>query len=146
MMETQSALKKVIWLLAGSAVMLAAILVIGGTLLISCESEKFTALDFNKEQPIAWGNCLVNTPGCNDRHLPKIMTANGPVSVTTRLISWRPHNAMPQTNEDALKDRVFLGHDFEPIARPRGVSFDADKTRDEIGIGNWPDHHFLGQP
>ena len=144
-METQSVLKKVFWLLTGSVVMLIAILVLGGTLLISCESEKIKALDFNKKQQIARRNCLVKTPDCNEHHSPKLVTPNAYALVKSRLISGYPFNTlMPQTNEDALKDWVFLGHDLESNASIRVVSFDADKARD--GTSTWPDEHFLGQP
>jgi len=139
-METQSALKKVILLLAGSVVMLIAILAIGSTLLISCEPDKaenLAAFDYTKEQLIGRGKYLVNTSAYSDCASPNRMTPSGPAPGTAGLLSAHPSNApMLQVNKDALKNRGLFG---------RGVT-SADITNDETGIGNWPDDHFLGQP
>lgn len=147
MMETQSVLRKATWLLAGSVIVLLATLAMGGVLLVSCEPQKTespVALDSSKAQMIARGKYLVNTSACNDCHSPKIMTPHGPEPDASRLLSGHPSNAaIPKVNSDALKDWVLFNQDLTSAVGPWGVSFAANITSDETGIGNWSEKQFL---
>lgn len=146
-METTSLLKKVNWLLATSVIVLIATLAMGSALFVSCDpakSEEITKLDYTKEQLIARGKYLVNTSACHDCHTPKVMTPNGPELDTSRLLSGHPSSApMPKVNKDALKDWVLFGQDLTSAAGPWGVSFAANLTSDETGIGNWTEEQFF---
>jgi mono/diheme cytochrome c family protein len=146
-METNSLLKKVNWLLTTSLIVLIATLGLGGTLFVSCEpaqSEEIARLDYTKEEMIARGKYLVNTSACHDCHSPKIMTVKGPEPDTTRLLSGHPSSSlMPKVNKEALKDWVLFGHDLTSAAGPWGVSFAANITSDETGVGNWTEEQFF---
>lgn len=46
-------------------------------------------------------------------------------------------------NKDALKDWVLFAQDQTSAAGPWGVSFAANLTSDETGIGNWTEEQFF---
>lgn len=147
MMETNSLLKKINWLLAASVVVLLATLTLGSVLLVSCDAErsgKEIILVYSKDELVARGKYLVHTSACNDCHTPKIMTPHGPQFDTTRLLSGHPAGTpMPKVNKDALKDWVLFGQDLTSAAGPWGLSFAANLTSDETGIGNWTEEQFF---
>lgn len=147
-MYTQSVLRKVNWILAGSVLVLLVTLAIGSALLISCEPEKKEVLvtpDSTRQQLIARGKYLVNTSACNDCHSPKIMTPLGPALDTTRLLSGYPGatKPLPKIDKEALNDWVMFQPDLTSAVGPWGVSFAANITSDETGIGNWSTEQFL---
>ena len=146
-METNSLRKKVNWLLATSVVVLIATLAMGSTLFVSCEpakSERIASIDYTREQLVARGKYLVNTSVCHDCHTPKIMTSNGPELDTSRLLSgYLSSTPTPKVNKDALKDWVLMGQDLTSAAGPWGVSFAANITSDETGIGYWTEEQFF---
>jgi hypothetical protein len=146
-METESVLKKIGWLLAGTAVVLIATLAAGSLLFVSCESgraNEVVQLDESKEQLVNRGRYLVNTSACHDCHTPKIMTPNGPDFDTTRLLSGYPSSVpLPDVNKDALKDWILFGQELTTAAGPWGVSFAANLTSDETGTGNWTEEQFF---
>lgn len=146
-METNACLKKLSWLLQSSILALMTALTAGGALFVSCETVKVEdeiAIEYSKEQLVARGKYLVNTSACHDCHTPKIMTPHGPELDTTRLLSGNPSSTpRPQVNKDALKDWMLFGQDLTFAAGPWGVSFAANLTSDETGIGNWTEEQFF---
>jgi hypothetical protein len=146
-METKSLLRKVSWLLAGSILLLVLTLAIGSSLFVSCESTRSEIqppLDYTKEELIKRGGYLVNTSGCHDCHSPKVMTPKGPEPDPERLLSGHPSALpLPVVNKEALKDWVLFNQHQTAIAGPWGVSFSANLTSDETGIGNWTEEQFF---
>lgn len=146
-METKSLIRKIGLLMFGSLVVLLATLTTGSMFFVACESSKYdeaVKIDYSREDLIARGKYLVNTSACHDCHTPKIMTPNGPEFDTTRLLSGHPAAApKPKVNKDALKDWVLFGQDLTSAAGPWGVSFAANLTNDETGLGNWTEEQFL---
>lgn len=117
----------------------------GAVTIISCESnakanegagtenpDKFTA------EQVKRGEYLVNAIGCDDCHSPKNMGPNGPEIDTTRRLSGRRSDLpLPKADTGALKSWALFAPDLTAAAGPWGMSFSANITSDESGIGNW---------
>lgn len=94
--------------------------------------QKFT------EAQIAHGQYLVTIMGCNDCHTPLKMGANGPEPDMEHMLSGHPAAfPMPVPDTGALKNWVLFTHTNTAVAGPWGISFSANLTSDETGIGNW---------
>ena len=91
------------------------------------------------------GEYLVNVIGCADCHAPKKMTDRGPAPDMDRYLSGF-NSSQPLPNFDVKvmqRDRVVLFNpDLTAAAGPWGVSFAANLTPDETGIGNWTLENF----
>lgn len=121
-------------------------LIILGITLISCqESSKPTIpLPLGQEELIKRGKYLVETSACHDCHSPKVMTPNGPEPDPKKLLSGYPEDMpLPEINKQALKDWVLFNQHLTSAVGPWGVSFAANITSDETGIGNWTEKQFL---
>ena len=98
------------------------------------------------ESQVKWGEHLVTVGGCHDCHTPKKMTAHGPVLDSTLLLSGHPAQ-MPGPDID----RKEIESKFLVVANPNltawagvwGVSFTANLTSDETGIGSWQESNFM---
>ncbi|MBK7872984.1 MAG: diheme cytochrome c-553 [Saprospiraceae bacterium] len=105
--------------------------------------EDATATKPTQEELVKRGEYLVTIMGCNDCHTPKVMGPNGPELDPTRMLSGHPAD-MPLAKIDTalLKDWVL----FTPILTagigPWGVSYAANLTPDETGLGNWTEAQF----
>lgn len=146
-MEENELSKQINWLLAMAILALVAIVSVGLTL-ISCsepaKTETVVPLDLRQEQLIKRGAYLVNTSACHDCHSPKVMKANGPEPDPERLLSGYPMNElMPEIKTEAIKDWVLFNQQLTSAVGPWGVSFAANITSDETGIGNWSEDQFL---
>jgi cytochrome c553 len=148
-METKSLLRNVNWILASSIILLLLTLAMGSALLVSCEAQSARAdspppIDHTKEAQIKRGKYLVLTSACNDCHTPKIMTANGPEPDTTRLLSGHPsYMPVAAVNKEAIKDWLLFNPHLTAAAGPWGVSFSANLTSDDTGIGSWTEEQFF---
>ncbi|MFY7900077.1 MAG: diheme cytochrome c-553 [Chitinophagaceae bacterium] len=93
---------------------------------------------------ISKGAYLVNIAGCGDCHSPKIMTEFGPVADSTRLFSGhRSTVKTPDISKDAFKKGWVLFNDESTILATGGfISYSANITSDETGIGNWSFEQF----
>ncbi|HEY5917726.1 MAG TPA: diheme cytochrome c-553 [Chryseolinea sp.] len=90
----------------------------------------------NKEELIKRGKYLVTIGACHDCHSPKIFTPEGFDIDTTRILSGHPANdEIPKTLN--TKDWVLFSNDLTAFVGPWGVSFSANLTPDDTGIGNW---------
>jgi len=92
-----------------------------------------------------WGEHLVIIAGCNDCHTPKRMTNMGPVLDSSRWLSGHPAK-MPQidVNRKELESKgLVTTMDLTEWAGPWGVSFTANLTPHETGIGNWTEAQFM---
>ena len=97
-----------------------------------------------KEARIQRGQYLVSLMGCHDCHSPKVMTLHGPQIDSTRLLSGHPASLpLPKINVGELKSWVLFGQDLTTAVGPWGVSFSANLTSDETGIGNWSEEQFI---
>jgi mono/diheme cytochrome c family protein len=92
------------------------------------------------EDTVQRGKYLVETMGCHDCHSPKRMGANGqPELIADRILSgYNSANPLQiPTTTGIDRGWVILNPDFTAFAGPWGVSFSANLTSDETGIGNW---------
>lgn len=91
------------------------------------------------------GDYLVNAIGCDDCHSPKKMGPNGPEIIEELRFSGYPGDRpveKPDTNT-LKKGWSLFGSDFTSTAGMWGMSFAANLTSDETGIGNWKEEQFI---
>ena len=106
------------------------------------ERDKFEA-SFRKNgvygSPEKYGEHLVTIMGCNDCHTPKKMGEFGPEPDSLLTLSGHPAK-MPLFDVDlkatAAKGLV-ITNDLTAWAGPWGVSYTANLTPDDTGIGSW---------
>lgn len=96
------------------------------------------------EQLIQKGEYLVRIMGCNDCHSPKEMGPQGPVVKTDLMLSGYPSGrTLQKVNTGILKSGwVMMNEDFTATAGMWGISFAANITSDQTGIGNWTEENF----
>jgi hypothetical protein len=115
---------------------------LGCLTLFNCSppNEKETAVPDKKElsnaELIARGKYLTTVSGCHDCHSPKIMTPEGPEIDLNRILSGHPRNEeIP--NIIATRDWVLFSNALTAAVGPWGVSYAANLTPDDTGLGNW---------
>jgi mono/diheme cytochrome c family protein len=97
------------------------------------------------ESQIQWGEHLVTIGGCNDCHTPKKMTSMGPIDDSTLLLSGHPEK-LPAADVDRKQMEskgLVVTATFTAWVGPWGISYAANLTPDETGIGNWKEDQFL---
>jgi hypothetical protein len=90
------------------------------------------------------GAYLVQIMGCNDCHSPKKMGAQGPEIIPELMLSGYPADR-PVVKFTDPKIKEGFGQfypDLTAAAGPWGISFAANLTPDETGIGNWSEDQF----
>jgi mono/diheme cytochrome c family protein len=94
---------------------------------------------------VSFGRHIVQMSGCNDCHTPKKMKAMGPISDTSLLLSGHPAALpAPDINRSELEKKgLAVTGDMTAWAGPWGVSYSANLTPDETGIGNWNEEQFV---
>lgn len=128
----------------------AAIISFAGVLLlliVSIVVSKEGTMAYSKEQ-IERGRLLVTVGGCHDCHSPKVMTAQGPVPDSSRLLSGHPANeAVPTFPQGVLSENGWVAatnHHFTAWTGPWGISFAVNLTPDNLtGIGAWTENSFI---
>jgi hypothetical protein len=99
-----------------------------------------------KSDTLKRGETLFYMMGCHDCHTPKIMTAQGPMLDTTRLLSGHPaSDPLPKITDKSMiaPGNWYLGSsDLTAWVGPWGTSFTANLTPDETGTGNWTFENF----
>lgn len=90
------------------------------------------------------GQYLVTITGCNDCHTPKKMGPKGPELIQELLLSgFQGKNAIPEFDkEKTQKGFAQMSPDMTAAAGPWGISFAANLTPDETGIGSWTFEQF----
>ncbi|MBK9488292.1 MAG: diheme cytochrome c-553 [Haliscomenobacter sp.] len=87
------------------------------------------------------GAYLVTIGVCDDCHSPKIFGPNGPEVDSTRRLSGHPREEpIPKITDPGMVkpgEWVLFGPMFTATAGEWGVSFSANLTPDDTGIGNW---------
>jgi hypothetical protein len=93
---------------------------------------------------VARGKYLVSTAGCHDCHTPWVMGPKGPEPDMTRALSGHPAGMhmppAPKLPEPWLMSTAATNTAF---AGPWGVSFTANLTPDETGLGKWSQKNFV---
>lgn len=96
------------------------------------------------EDPVSRGRYLVGVGGCNDCHSPKIMTAQGPVPDTTKLLSGHPADAKLPPIDPKNNQWVLMAPDITAFVGPWGISYTANLTPDSAtGTGAWTEKTFI---
>lgn len=113
---------------------------------VQCSSENKENKKMSHDEMVARGKYLVDFGGCNDCHSPKIMTAQGPVPDTTKLLSGHPAGEplLPVDTSVTNSKWVYTSMDLTAWAGPWGVTFTANLTPDgQTGIGAWDENVFI---
>jgi hypothetical protein len=98
--------------------------------------------ELSQEQLVARGKYLTTIGGCNDCHSPKIMTPAGPEPDPSRLLSGHPQNEKLSTIIKT-SDWLLFNNTLTAFVGPWGVSYAANLTPDDTGIGNWKFEQFV---
>lgn len=107
----------------------------------SPEPASVPALELSQEELVKRGKYLTTVAGCNDCHSPKVFTSQGPVPDTTRLLSGHPADeTLPELPTNA--QWIMFSPGLTAAAGPWGISFAANLTPDETGIGAWSYEQF----
>lgn len=108
------------------------------------KSEKPVVAVSSEKELIQRGEYLVTTMGCNDCHSPKKMGPKGPEVIPELLLSGYPADRPIVKFDSPLIKQGFaqLYPDLTAAAGPWGISFAANLTPDETGIGNWTEDQF----
>ena len=97
----------------------------------------------SKEDLVKRGEYLVETMGCHDCHSPKIMGPQGPSPDPNLLLSGHPANVpTPKIDKKANPDWVLFSMDNTITVGPWGISYAANLTPDDTGIGSWTLENF----
>lgn len=97
--------------------------------------------------PVKRGEYLVSILGCDDCHTPKNMTPQGPAPDMTRRFMGHPADE-PFTTDDKkqLVDEqhvAIFSAGMTAAAGPWGVSYAANITPDDTGMGAWTEAQFI---
>ncbi|MBS1948201.1 MAG: diheme cytochrome c-553 [Bacteroidetes bacterium] len=103
--------------------------------------------EMTKEEQVVRGKYLVTGGGCGDCHNPKLMSPQGPVPDTTKLLSGHPA-AIPimPIDKNALKpgNWVLFSPDLTMAVGPWGITYSANLTPDTAtGLGAWTAEQFI---
>ncbi|MEL6986724.1 MAG: diheme cytochrome c-553 [Bacteroidota bacterium] len=114
----------------------------------SNENDKTIVKTETKQDLITRGAYLSSITGCDHCHTPKIMTDKGPVPDMDRWMMGHPENeAIPTINKSEIapgKWTLFLPS-LTAAVGPWGVSYAANITPDDTGIGTWTYEQFKSQ-
>lgn len=117
-----------------------------GSCQVSGSSTPEASAPMSHDQLVAHGHYLVSAIGCGDCHSPKIMTPQGPVQDSSRLLSGYPASEpLPAFDDNlAAHGMVQAGPDLTSWRGPWGTSFTANLTPDSAtGIGGWSESAFI---
>ena len=107
------------------------------------ESKKTNSGDFDSQEK--WGEHLVTIMDCSACHTPKKMTDKGPVPDNSLFLSGHPAD-MPRIEIDRKEIEnkgLSVAMDLTEWIGPWGVSFTANLTPDDTGLGNWSEDQFM---
>ena len=97
-----------------------------------------------QEELVRRGEYLVAITGCNDCHSPKRMGPKGPELIPELMLSGYPaEQPLPELDASVLPEGwAMFTPDLTAAVGPWGVSFAANITSHETGIGNWTEEQF----
>ena len=93
--------------------------------------------ELSREEIIQRGKALVSTSACHDCHSPKIFTNEGMIPDTTRLLSGHPRDESFPKIPVEREGWVLFSMGLTASVGPWGISYSANLTPDDTGIGNW---------
>ncbi|MCZ6730327.1 MAG: diheme cytochrome c-553 [SAR324 cluster bacterium] len=101
--------------------------------------------DASAQSPAERGKYLVTIGGCNDCHTPFKMGPKGPHPDMSRLLSGHPENLkMPPAPELPPGPWIWIGAGTNTaFAGPWGISYSANLTPHNSGIGDWSEEMFI---
>lgn len=104
-----------------------------------------TADEMSQDSLISRGAYLVNAIGCDDCHSPKRMGAQGPEVIPELRFSGYPSTRpLLKADTNHIKNGwASLGPDFTIAVGPWGMSFAANISSDDTGIGTWSEEQFF---
>ena len=108
------------------------------------QKEQYQSIDTLQEL-IARGEYLVNVIGCDDCHSPKKMTDQGPVpDLDRRFSGHQSDEPLSEIDKNSVgPDKwILMSKNFTAFVGPWGVSYAANLTPDETGMGNWTFDNF----
>lgn len=117
--------------------------------IVSCSSETNTTANdatntISNDSMVKRGEYLVNVIGCDDCHTPKKLGPNGPEPDMDLRFSGHPANMrLANYNQSDLKSWVLLNHGLTAAVGPWGVSYSANLTSDDSGLGTWTEAQFV---
>ncbi len=101
----------------------------------------------SQDELIARGKYIVTTGGCGDCHTPKIMTPNGPIEDTTRILSGFPAgDVLPPLDVKMVAPGNWYATEmnFAAWVGPWGISYASNLTPDnDTGIGGLSEEMFI---
>jgi len=97
------------------------------------------------ESQAKWGEHLITAGACADCHTPKKMTSQGPADDSSLWLSGHPAGLpIPPVDRKQLESKgIAATQTMTAWIGPWGVSFAANITSDETGIGNWKEDQFI---
>lgn len=97
------------------------------------------------ESQVKWGEHLVRIGGCEDCHTPKKMTPKGPALDESLKLSGHPANMPPPDvdRKEMESKGLSVTQDLTAWVGPWGISYAANLTPDETGIGLWQENNFM---
>ncbi len=105
--------------------------------LVACGPEKVDSPPpLSQQELIKRGRYLTTIGACHDCHSPKVMTPRGPEPDPTRLLSGHPMND-PIPAIRGNENWILFSQDLTSFVGPWGVSYSANLTPDDTGIGAW---------
>jgi mono/diheme cytochrome c family protein len=132
-----------------TAVSLLLTLITGTLLHYSCtettpSSTKQTLVSKTDTDLVKRGEYLVKIAGCNDCHSPKRMGAQGPEIIPELMLSGYPSSQPVPAFDSKMFASGFsqFSPDLTVAAGPWGISFAANLTPDETGLGAWTEAQF----
>src|SRR3954471_11049673 len=117
--------------------------------IISCNSgkadDKQPASAVYSDTLVKRGSYLVSIAGCDDCHSPKKFGPQGPeVDMDRRLSGFPANRNFPKFDTNAVrKGLITFNEDLTSASGPWGVSFSANLTSDQTGLGNWTEERFF---
>ena len=116
---------------------------------ISCNntqaSPEIKTAGMDSIEKVKRGEYLVSIIGCDDCHSPKRMGPMGPEIIPELRLSGYPSSRpiMKADTSAVNQGWAMFVPDLTSSVGPWGVSFSANLTSDETGIGNWTEENFL---
>jgi cytochrome c2 len=110
------------------------------------DNEKKTTNETTSGQDLVQkGEYLVAFGGCNDCHSPKDNSPQGPQVIKERMLSGYPADRPVMQGDPAVLKQgwILFVPDLTSASGPWGVSFSANLTSDQTGIGNWTEENFM---
>lgn len=107
--------------------------------------EAVPATTISDADPVSRGKYLVNAIGCDDCHSPKRMTPQGHPEIISekRFGGYSAESGIPKAGSDVKGPWILFTPDLTASIGPWGMSFAANISSDETGIGNWTEEQFF---